>query len=132
MKRKGYAWRGIFMSTYVPVAASGSTFGNCPIMITSTSSTSAQTIHTCSTSTGANSFDEVYMKATNVSSTGAIGLYIQLGSSSLYFYNGIASLSGWVPILLGERFNSGLVIAAYANTTNAIIVHAGTINRVSS
>lgn len=120
------------MSTYYPIAASGSTFGNCPIMITSTSSTGAQTIHTCTTSTGPYSFDEVYIKATNISSTGAIGLYIQLGSSNLYFYNAIPSLSGWYPLLLGERFNSGLVIAAYANTTNAIIVHAGTINRVST
>jgi len=119
------------MSTYNPIAASGSTFGNCPILITSTSSTNAQTIHTCSTSTGLYSFDEVYLYGYNGSSTGTIRAWIQQGSSILAFANSIASQSGWVPLLLGKRLNSGLVISAYADTTNAIQIDY-TINRVST
>jgi hypothetical protein len=120
------------MSTYYPVAASGSTFGNGPVLLTVTSSTAAQTIHTCTTSTGPYSFDEVYMKGYNGSSTGAILVTIQLGSSNMAFKTAIASQSGWVPLLNGARFNSGLVLSAFAATTNAIQIHCDAINRIST
>lgn len=116
--------------TFTKRALSGSSEGNCPILINTTSSTNANTIHQCSSSTGINSFDEYWLYGYNGSST-SVTLTVQLGSSNLAFKNSIASQSGWVPLNPGFIMNTTQLILAYATTTNEIQI-TGWINRMSS
>lgn len=105
---------------------SGSTRG-APILITSTSSATANIIHTALSSTGSTSWDEIHLGAFN-NSTGAINLTIEYGSPSVIIRQSVPSASGVVQVLPGSIGNGGLIIKAFKGGAGEVGV-VGIINR---
>ena len=108
---------------------SGSTKG-APILITSTTSTAANTLHTTSTSEGANTWDEIHMSAFN-NSAADLDLIIEYGSTSAIIRQTLVSKVGATQVLPGSIGNGGLIIKAYKGSTGEVGV-LGIVNRFSS
>lgn len=108
------------------VIPSGTTNGR-PVKVTSTTSGSANTLHT----TGAGT-DEVWVWATNTSGT-AVLLTIMLGGTTNpddYIQVSIAPQSGPQLVIPGIRLNGSVATKAFAGTANVINCLVN-VNRIS-
>jgi hypothetical protein len=109
---------------------SGSTHGRAiPIAATATPGT---LIHTATSDDKPHVYDEVYLRASNVTGTAAT-LTLEWGgvgnpSDHVVKAYSIPANSQPVSILAGERLRNGLVIRAFSGTANAINVF-GFVNR---
>lgn len=115
------------MATYTKHILSGSTDGK-GILVTS-GSTPGTTIHTAN----ATALDEIWIYAVN-SGSSTTKLTIEWGEETAPSGNIEQSLlgeSGLVLIIPGLLLTNGLIIKAFADTTNSIIIH-GFINRITS
>lgn len=118
------------MATYSRILLSGSTSGK-PVPVAATS-TPGTTIHTAVS--GASSFDEVYLWASNVTTSPAT-LTIEWGGTTdpgdhIVKAYSIPSNSPPIPIVTGEVLNGGLVVKAFSGTASAINI-SGFCNRIS-
>ena len=117
------------MATFTKKLLSGSTNGQ-PIKITVTTNGTAQTIHTAVL--GVASLDEVWLYAYNDSAT-AIGLTLLWGGTTEpdnKNFMFIPSKAGRLLIVDGQLLQNGLLVKAYADTANVIILD-GYVNNIS-
>jgi hypothetical protein len=117
------------MATFSKLHLSGSTNGQ-PILVAATSGTGT-TIHTAVT--GTSSLDEIWLYAHNTSSS-SVKLTLQWGGTTAP-NNDIeitigAEGTGAVLIAPGWLLNNGLLVRAFAGTTNVINI-IGYVNRIS-
>lgn len=114
------------MVTVTKEKLSGSTNGR-PIAVAATS-TPGTTIHTATNTS--NQLDEVWLWATNVH-TSAVNLTLELGgtSTSDTVEMSIPAEDGSHLVLDGAIFDGGVVIRAFAGTTNVINIR-GYVNRM--
>ncbi len=114
------------MATYTKHILSGSTDGK-GILITS-GSTPGTTIHTAD----ATSLDEIWVYAVN-SSAGNVKLTIEWGEDTAPNGNieqTLAGESGLVLIIPGLLLTNSLVVKAFSDTINVIVIN-GFVNRIS-
>jgi hypothetical protein len=118
------------MTTFSRVLLSGSTSGRAiPVAATATPGT---LIHTAVS--GAVSWDEVYVWASNVTGAAAT-LTIEWGGVTdpgdhIVKAVSIPANSAPVPILLGHVLNGGLVVRAFSGTASALNI-TGYVNRIA-
>lgn len=118
------------MATYSRILLSGSTSGRAiPVAATATPGTA---IHTAVS--GAVSYDEVYLWATNVTAAAATltlewGGVTDPGDHMVKSYS-IPAYSPPIPIATGQVLNGGLAIKAFSGTASAINL-VGFVNRIS-
>ena len=116
------------MATFTKVLLSGSTNGKA-IKVVATASTGT-TIHTCPS--GTSSLDEIWLYAVNSSST-ASKLTIEWGQTTAPDGNielTIPAESGLVLVVPGLLLQNSLVVTAFADAANVVLVH-GYVNRVA-
>lgn len=117
------------MATFAKRILSGSTSGR-GILIAATA-TPGTAIHTAVT--GSSDIDEIYLYAVN-SSTADVKLTIELGGvtspNDLVEYT-VPAENGLHLVLPGSVMNGALAIAAFAGTTNVIVVF-GWVNRITA
>lgn len=115
---------------FLKAKLSGSSDGE-PILITGTTSTAANTLHTTSTSAGDNTWDEIYLWGFN-NGTGDVNLTIEYGSTSHVIVQTLSAKAGLsVPILPGTVGNTGLVVKAFKGGSATVGV-LGFVNQISS
>ena len=118
------------MATYSRLLLSGSTSGKpIPVVATTTIGT---TIHTAVS--GASSFDELYLWASNVTGAAAT-LTVEWGGATdpgnhMTKAYSISANSPPVPIATGQVLNGGLLCTAFGGTASAINI-TGYVNRIS-
>ena len=113
--------------TFTKNKFSGSTNGKA-IKVVATASTGT-TIHTAVA--GTTSFDEVWVYATNTG-TAAVALTLEWGTVTAADGNIIASIpfkSGLTLLLPGLILNNGLLLTAFADTANVILI-TGYVNQI--
>jgi len=101
------------------------------IKITATTSGGANTIHTATSSSGV--IDEVWLYCYNSGSTNLV-LYLCLGGTTDpddIVKITIPTQTGDILVLSGECFNGGVVIKAYAEEANYLVVK-GFVNRITN
>jgi hypothetical protein len=108
---------------------SGSSDG-MPINTLATTSTGATTIHTFTTSTGANTWDEIYLWGFN-NGTGNVDITLEYGSTTAIIVQTLSPKTGNTLILPGTVGNAGTVLKAFKSGTTAMGL-IGFINSVSS
>jgi len=118
------------MASYSRVLLSGSTSGK-PIPVAATA-TPGTTIHTAVS--GASSWDEVYIWASNVTASAATltiewGGVTDPGQLSVKAVS-IPANSPPIPIMTGQVINGGLTIGAFSGTASAINI-TGYVNRIA-
>ena len=114
---------------FLKAKLSGSSDGE-PILITGTTSTAANTLHTTSTSAGDNTWDEIYVWGYN-NGTGSVNLTIEYGSTSHVLVHSLGAKTGNTLILPGTIGNTGLVVKAFKGGSAAVGV-MGFVNQISS
>ena len=115
------------MATIVKRKLSGSTDGKA-ILVAATA-TPGTTVHTAVAGTTAGTFDEIWLWAYN-GHTAAVTLTIEFGGATVPDQNIIvtlASKSGLIPIVPGLILQNGMVVKAFAGTTNVITL-SGFVN----
>lgn len=116
------------MATYTKTLLSGSTNGK-GILIAQTA-TAGDLIHTGVT--GTSSFDEVYLYAYN-GHTASVVLTIEWGEATVPNGNIVITIpnkAGRLMVVDGRLINNGLVIRAFAATTNVIVID-GFVNQIT-
>lgn len=116
------------MATFSKQLLSGSTNGKA-ILISGTATASANTVHTAIA--GTSSLDEIWLYAVNTSTT-AVKLTIEWGEATAPNGNIEATIppeGGPVLVVPGFLLQNGLVVEAFAGTTNVITIH-GFVNRI--
>ena len=117
------------MATYSKVLLSGGTTGmNVKVAATSSAGT---TIHTAVS--GTSNMDEVWLYACNTSGSD-VKLSIEYGATSddqRLTEITIGAEGGWVLVCPGLLLQNGLVIKAFAATTNVININ-GYVNRITA
>ena len=118
------------MATYSKVALSGATTG-VPIAVVATASTGT-TIH--ATGTSSTTFDEIWLYATNTSSS-AVTLTIQFGGTATVnqIQQSIPANSGLtliIPGLILAPSGSAITVYAYASVASVVNI-SGYVNRVA-
>jgi len=101
------------------------------IKITGTTSGGANTIHTATSTDGV--IDEVWLYCYNSGSTD-IALFLCLGGTTDpddIVKVTIPFQTGDILVLSGECFNGGVVIKAYAQTANLLVIR-GYVNRITN
>lgn len=119
------------MATFTKSKLSGSTSG-LQIKIVHTTNGTADTIHTAVASTGANTWDEIWIYAYN-DDVVARNLTILFGGTTEpdnKILVGIPSQSGRLLVVDGMILQNSLVVKAYASAANVIMVD-GFVNNVS-
>jgi len=111
------------------VKLSGSSDGEI-VLITSTTSSGANTIHTFTASTGDNTWDEIYLWGYN-NGTGATNISLEYGSTTAVMTQSLGAKTGATLLLPGTIGNTGLVLKAFKGGTATVGV-VGFINAVSS
>jgi hypothetical protein len=111
---------------------SGTTDGN--VLAIAATATPGTTIHTATTSTSTDSYDEVYLWASNTS-TAAINMTLWLGNANNE-QDGLdirvpAAFNGPICVLPGIPLRNGRVLQATVVTANRIIVF-GYVNRTGN
>ncbi len=109
---------------------SGSTDGK-PIKVAAVA-TLGTTIHTAVAGTTAGTFDEIWLWAFN-SKSSAVVLTIEFGGASVPDQNIVVTLaaqSGLVPIIPGLILQNGMVVTAFADTTNVVTL-SGFVNAIT-
>jgi hypothetical protein len=119
------------MATFAKTKLSGSTSGK-QILITATTNGAAQTIHTAVASTGANTWDEVWLYAYNDNSTVVILTFLWGGTTEPdnAIRVTLAGQSGRLLICDGMVLQNSLVIKAYASVASKVTVD-GFVNSIS-
>ena len=117
------------MATVAKYKLSGSTAGK-PMLITSTNSTGANTIHTCGSATGENSHDEIYLWGFN-NSTASVNLSIEYGDTTAVIVHTLTAKAGNTLVLPGTIGNASTAIKGFKSTTGTVGV-VGFVNRISS
>lgn len=115
------------MSTYTKAKLSASTDGK-PVKVVATSSTGT-TIHTAVS--GTTNFDEIWLWAVNTSSV-PVKLTIEWGTATAADGNlelTILPESGLVEVAPGLLLQNGLLVTAFAETANVILIH-GFVNQI--
>ena len=110
------------MATIVKRKLSGSTDGK-PVLVVATA-TAGTTIHTAVAGTTAGTFDEIWLWAYN-GHTASVTLTIEFGGATVPDQNIIvtlASKSGLIPVVPGLILQNGMVVKAFAGTTNVITI----------
>jgi hypothetical protein len=117
------------MPTYTKQLLSGSVNGT-PILISSTSSASANPIHTAVAGTSA--LDEIWLYAYNDDTTTRELTVLWGGISEVTnsIRIGVPSRSGRILVCDGMLLRNGLVVSAYADTGSKVIVD-GFVNNIS-
>lgn len=113
---------------YTPVIPSASTNGR-GVKIAATS-TPGTTIHTCTSTSG--EMDEVWIWIQNTHS-GAVAVTIELGGTTSpddTITETIPAGAGLYLMIPGKRLNGGVVVRAFAGTTNVCIAHPN-VNRIT-
>lgn len=118
------------MATYTRQSLSGATT-DLPVVVAATA-VSGTLIHTAVT--GAVSFDEIYLWASNVTASAAT-LNVQWGGATDPTHQLVNSLSippnsPPIPIATGQVMRNGLAIRAWSGTASAINI-TGFVNRIS-
>ena len=116
-------------TTYSKYPLSASTNGK-QIKVTQTGS-AGDTIHTAVS--GTSGWDEIWLDATN-SSTSIVKLTIQWGGTTDpddSIIVGIPAQDGYHLIVAGNILQNGLVVSAFADTANVILI-GGFVNRITS
>lgn len=115
------------MATFSKIPLSGSTNGK-GILVAATA-TPGTLIHTAVS--GTTSFDEIWLYCQNTS-TSSVALDIEYGGTATAdnIEITIPGESGLVLVVPGLFLNNGLVVRAWAGTTNVLAIH-GYVNRVS-
>ena len=118
------------MAVYTRIHLSGSTSGR-PIPVAATA-TPGTTIHTAVG--GSTSFDEIYIRASNVTNA-AVTLTVEWGGVTdpgdhLVKLYSIPAYSAPVTIASGENLNGGLVVKAFCSVASAVNI-VGFANRIS-
>ena len=115
------------MATFSKIPLSGSTNGK-GILVAATA-TPGTLIHTAVS--GTTSFDEIWLYCQNTS-TSSVALDIEYGGTATadQIEITIPGESGLVLVVPGLFLNNGLVVRAWAGTTNVLAIH-GYVNRVS-
>ena len=118
------------MAAYSRILLSGSTSGR-PIKVVATA-TPGTTIHTAVT--GATSFDEVWLWATNTDSS-ARTITVEWGGTTSpddLLSDAVSLSASNAPFLLipGLVLNGGLIVKAFASVANVVLI-TGYINRIS-
>jgi hypothetical protein len=115
------------MATFSKIPLSGSTNGKS-ILVAATA-TPGTLVHTAVS--GTTSFDEVWLYCQNTS-TSSVALDIEYGGTATadLIEITIPGESGLVLVVPGLFLNNGLVVRAFAATTNVLAIH-GYVNRVS-
>ena len=101
------------------------------IKITGTTSEGANTIHTATSTDGV--IDEVWLYCYN-SHTSPVTLYLCLGGTTDpddIVKITIPAQTGDILVLAGECFNGGVIIKAYAQTANYLVIR-GYVNRITN
>lgn len=117
------------MATFTKDKLSGSTNGKA-IKISGTATGSANTIHTAVS--GTSSWDEVWIYAQNTSAA-TVKLTIEWGETTAPDGNievGVTGESGLLLVIPGLLIQNGLLVKAFAGTTNVITLH-GYIHRIA-
>lgn len=117
------------MSTYIKAALSASSSGRA-IKVVATA-TPGTLLHTAAAVTGDDNCDEVWLWATN-SSTSPVKLTIEWGGvTSPDDTNEVtlAGEAGWVLIVPGFVLQNSLLIRAFADTTNVVLA-GGYVNKI--
>jgi len=117
------------MATMSKVLLSGSTNGKA-IKVAQTA-TAGDTIHTAVS--GASDLDEIWLWAVN-SSGSDVKLTLEWGEATAPDGNievTIEAESGLVQVVPGLLLQNGLIVKAFAATTNVILLH-GFVNRIST
>jgi len=115
------------MATYYKAKLSGTTEG-APLAITAVNSTGAQTVHTCTTSSGANDWDEIFLWAH--ANTEDDDITIEYGSTGNIIKQRLNYNSGMVQIIPGLIGNGSLVIKAFKGSTGSGVFVEGYVNQV--
>lgn len=115
------------MATYAKSKLSGSTNG-MSILVTSTSSGSADTVHTAVSGTA--NYDEVWLWATN-EDTVARKLTIEFGKTSSEVVQTIPAQSGAYLCIPGWVLNNAKVVTVFADTANVVSVN-GYVNAITN
>jgi hypothetical protein len=116
------------MSTFSKLPLSGSTNGR-QILVAATA-TAGTLLHTAVS--GTTSLDEIWLYAVNTS-TSAVKLTVEYGGVTApndHIELTISGESGLVLVCPGLVLNNGLVVRAFAGTTNVIAI-SGYVNRIS-
>ena len=101
------------------------------IKVTGTTSGGANTIHTATSTAGV--IDEVWLYCYNSGSANLV-LYLCLGGTTDpddIVKVTIPAQTGDILVLAGECFNGGVVIKAYAQTANYLVIR-GYVNRITN
>ena len=117
------------MATVAKLKFSGSSDGE-PILITATSSTGAITVHTCTTGTGDNTYDEMYLWGYS-NATGNVTLTLEYGDTSHPIAHTLTAKAGHTLVLPGLIGNTALVIKAFKSAAVTVGI-SGFVNRISS
>lgn len=117
------------MATYTKKKLSGSTDGKA-IKIAATS-TAGTTIHTAVA--GTTDFDEIWLWAYN-GHTASVVLTIEFGGAGVPDQNIVLTIppkSGLIPVVPGLLLQNGMVVAAFAGTTNVVTI-IGFVNGIAA
>ena len=119
------------MATFSKLLLSASTSGK-PIVVAGTTAGASTTIHTAVS--GATSFDEVWLWASNVTAA-AVSLTVQWGGvtdpdNAAFKGFVIPANSSMYPVVTGLVLNGGLLVKAYGSTTAAINI-TGYVNQIA-
>lgn len=120
------------MATYIKKKLSGSTSGK-GIKVTSTTSGSADTIHTSVAGTGNNNFDEIWLWCQNTSAAD-VKLSILFGGTGDpddYIEFTVQAEDGLKVILPGLILQNESVVKAFAGTANVLVCH-GFVNNIAA
>jgi len=119
------------MANFAKSKLSGSTSGK-QILLTAITNGTAQTIHTAVASAGANTWDEVWLYATNVSTLPVLLTILWGGTTepdnAVKIY--IPAQSGRIEICDGMLLQNSLVVKAYAFSASVIVID-GFVNNIT-
>ena len=116
------------MSVLTRMKLSGTTAGK-PLLITSTNSTGANTVHVCTTSTGSGVWDEVYLWGFN-NTTGTVDLSLEYGDTTSVVVCSLSAKST-TKILPGTMGNASTTIKGFKGGAGTVGV-IGFVNRIVS
>jgi hypothetical protein len=119
------------MATFAKTKLSGSTSGK-QILVTATTNGAAQTVHTAVASTGANTWDEVWIYVYNDNSTAVVLSLLWGGTTEPdnVIRATVAGQSGRYLLVDGMVLQNSLVIKAYASVASKILID-GFVNSIS-
>lgn len=116
-------------ATFAKFKLSGSTNGE-PILVT-VSSPTGTVIHTSTSETAENNYDEIWLWGFNSSVSGSVQTTIEYGGVDTLnrITVSIPSCVGLVPLIPGLVLHNSAVVRVYASTPNVVTI-SGFVNRI--